>query len=221
MPSGNLFEKCYELHYQPKTVSTLDGDQIAQYRCLNFHAKRDGGPKLSLVIKNKWSSRWTRSWFYCRVPYQRCSEGGKRVYALHSWMGELDYTIEPEVECPDNDPNDAAFIQTTVTIRGRDAVEEYMAWKIFPLAASFGFESVPLGMPAISRVETPLPLFAMGTIAAEHADHFLAEVEMETKKVMGSFRPREYDALRLMNIPNGDRLNRIFKQMGISYSPLP
>jgi hypothetical protein len=145
MPSGNLFVKRYELHYQPKTVSTPDGDQISQYGCLNFLAKRDGGMKLSLEIKNKWSSGWTRSWFYCCVPYRCCSGGGKRVYALHSRMDELDYAVEPEVECPDNDPNDVAFVRTTVTIRGRDVVEEYTTCKVFPLAASFSFESVPLG----------------------------------------------------------------------------
>jgi hypothetical protein len=53
VPSSNLFAKRYELHYQPKIMSTLEGDQIAQYGYLNFHAKRDGGLKLSLAIKNK------------------------------------------------------------------------------------------------------------------------------------------------------------------------
>jgi hypothetical protein len=54
VPSGNVFAKRYELHYQSKIVKTLEGDQIAQYGCLNFHAKRDGSPKLSLLIENKW-----------------------------------------------------------------------------------------------------------------------------------------------------------------------
>jgi hypothetical protein len=83
VPSGNLFAKSYELHYQPKTVLTPEGDQIVQYGCLNFHAKRDGGPKLSLTIKNKWLGGWTKSWFYCRVPCRQCSGGGKSLYALH------------------------------------------------------------------------------------------------------------------------------------------
>jgi hypothetical protein len=54
VPSGNSFAKCYELHYQPKAVETPEGERIAQYGCLNFHSKRDGSPKLSLTIKNKW-----------------------------------------------------------------------------------------------------------------------------------------------------------------------
>jgi hypothetical protein len=49
-------------------------------------------------------------------------------------------------------------------------------------------------MTPILTVETPLPLFAVGTIAAEHANHFLVEVEAETEKVLGSFGLREYDA---------------------------
>jgi hypothetical protein len=162
MPLGNLFVKCYELHYKSKTVSASDGHQIAQYGCLTFHAKRDGSPKLSLVIKNKWLSGWTMSGFYCRVPCRCCSGGGKSVYALRFWMGELDYAVEPVVDCMDNDPHDVAFVRATVTIRGRDAIEEYTACKIFALAASFGFESVALGMTPILMVETPLLLFVVG-----------------------------------------------------------
>jgi hypothetical protein len=50
--------------------------------------------------------------------------------------------------------------------------------------------------------------------SAERAGCFLVEVETETEKVLGSFRSREYDALRLADIPNGSRLNHIFKQNG-------
>jgi hypothetical protein len=31
-------------------------------------------------------------------------------------MGDLDYAVEPKVECLDNDPNNVAFIRATVTI---------------------------------------------------------------------------------------------------------
>jgi hypothetical protein len=56
VPASNVFVKRYELHYQPKKVETPEGEMVAQYGCLNFHAKRDGGLKLSLAIKNKWSA---------------------------------------------------------------------------------------------------------------------------------------------------------------------
>jgi hypothetical protein len=203
--------KRYELHYQPKTIETQEGDRITQYGCLNFHAKRDGSLKLSLTIKNKWSAGWTKSWFYCRVPCRQSSGGGKSIYALHSQMSELDYAVEPEVECPDNDHNDAAFIRATSTIRGSDIVEEYVACKMYPLAAGFGFESAPLRTTPVSKVETPLPLFVVGTIATEHAYRVLVEIDTEAERVLGSFGPREYDALRMANISNGGHLNWVLE----------
>jgi hypothetical protein len=63
----------------------------------------------------------------------------------------------------------------------------------------------------VSKVETLLPLFAMGTIATEHTDHFLMEVETEAKRVLGSFGPRQYDALRVANITNDGRLNCVLE----------
>jgi hypothetical protein len=98
------------------------------------------------------------------------------VHALHSWMSELDYSIEPDVECLDNDPNDAAFIRATATIRCRDAAEEYVACKMYLLAASFVFANVALGTMPMSKVETPLLIFAVENVAREHADRVLAKI---------------------------------------------
>jgi hypothetical protein len=79
VPSDDAFTKRYKLHYQPKRME-VDGNTVyTQFGSLNFHAKRskDCGPKLSLAVKNKWSAGWMKAWFYCRVPYQLNSEGGK------------------------------------------------------------------------------------------------------------------------------------------------
>jgi hypothetical protein len=48
-------------------------------------------------------------------------------------MGELDYAIEPEVECTDNDPNDVAFVWATVTIGGHDALRSIRCARFFHL----------------------------------------------------------------------------------------
>jgi hypothetical protein len=141
------------------------------------------------------------------VTCRRSFEGGKSMYALHSWMSELDYAVEPEVECANDNPNDAAFIRATATIVGRNAVEEYIACKKYPLAAGFGFESVPLGTTPMSKVETLLPVFAVGNVATEHANHLLVEIQTEAEKVLQSFGPKEYDALCMANILNGGHLN--------------
>jgi hypothetical protein len=117
-------------------------------------------------------------------------------------MGELDYAVEPEVECPDNDPNDDAFVQATATIGGYDGIEEYVACKMYPLAVAFGSKDVPFGMTPVSKVETTLLLFVVGAVTAEHVDHVLAENEMEAERVLGSFGPKEYEALVAANISN-------------------
>jgi hypothetical protein len=46
---------------------------------------------------------------------------------------------------------------------------------------------------------------------------------MEAEKILGSFRPKEHDALMTGNLLNGGRLNQVFEHMGISYAshPLP
>jgi hypothetical protein len=66
---------------------------------------------------------------------------------------------------------------------------------------------VPLRVTPVLNVETPLPLFVVGTIA----DLFLAEVETDAERVLRSFRPGEYVALMVANIPNGGRLNRVLE----------
>jgi hypothetical protein len=74
------------------------------------------------------------------------------VHVLHSRMSALDYTIEPKVECLDNDPNDVAFVRATTTIGGRDAIEEFVACKMFPLASGFSFKNMPISMTLVSKV---------------------------------------------------------------------
>jgi hypothetical protein len=93
------------------------------------------------------------------MPCLRSSEAGKSVHILHSWMSALDYIVEPEVECSEDNLNDAAFVWVTSTIGGRDAVIEFVACKMFPLAFGFRFKDMLIGMPPISKVQTLLPLF--------------------------------------------------------------
>jgi hypothetical protein len=39
----------------------------AQFGCLKNKWSSGCGAKLTLAVKNKWSSRWVREWFYCKV----------------------------------------------------------------------------------------------------------------------------------------------------------
>jgi hypothetical protein len=88
-------------------------------------------------------------------------------------MSALDYTVEPEVGCSDSNANYAAFIRAAAMIRGRDAVEEFLACLKYLLTSSFGFRDVTIDMTPISKVRTPLLLFPVEAVSVENADHFL------------------------------------------------
>jgi hypothetical protein len=98
-----------------------------------------------------------------------------------------------------------------------------MACKMYPPASSFGFKGVTLGTTPVSRVRTPLLVFLVEMVSVENTRHILAKVETEVEKILGSFGPKEYDALTTAKLPNGERLNRVFEQMGLAYAlrPLP
>jgi hypothetical protein len=136
-------------------------------------------------------------------------------------MSAPDYVVEPDVECPDDDPNDVAFVRATATIRGQDAIEEFMACKMYPLASGIGFKGVTIGMTHVSKDWTLLPVFPVGAVSTEGASCLLAEVETEAERILGSFRLKEYDALSTVNLPNGGHLNHIFEQIGLAYAPRP
>jgi hypothetical protein len=63
--------------------------------------------------------------------------------------------------------------------------------------------------PPVSKARTLLPLLPLELVSAGDADHVLAEVEMEAERFLGSFQPREYDALMMAKLPNGGHLNRV------------
>jgi hypothetical protein len=54
-------------------------------------------------------------------------------------MVPLDFAMECAFECADDDSRDLAFVHATSLIGGQNAIEEYLAYGIFPLLASFGF----------------------------------------------------------------------------------
>jgi hypothetical protein len=60
--------------------------------------------------------------------------------AAHSHMSPLDYVTV--VNCLDSDVNDAAFVRVTRKIGWHDAVEVFLACRIYPLSANFGFGEV-------------------------------------------------------------------------------
>jgi hypothetical protein len=109
-PSSDGFAKRYELHYQPKKVTAVGVKKFQQFGVINFHGKRGDKAELAPATKNKWSAGWTKAWFYCKVPLDPCSQGGKTVHALLSHMGTLNFHTKPSVQDSVEDLSDDSFI---------------------------------------------------------------------------------------------------------------
>jgi hypothetical protein len=118
----------------------------------------------------------------------------------------------------DSNINDVAFVQATTMIGGRDIIKEFLACRMYPLLVGFGFKNVTDGTTAMSKVVVPLPVFPVEPILMENVHHFLAKVETEPERILGSYGPKEHDACIAVKLPNGGRLSRVFEQMGAAYT---
>jgi hypothetical protein len=97
---------------------------------------------------------------------------------------------------------------------GRDIVEEFVACKMLLLASSFSFRDMTINTTRVSNIWMSLPLFPIEPASTGDAAWVLAEVETKAERYLGSFRPREYDALLMANLQNKGRLNQVLDQMG-------
>jgi hypothetical protein len=131
-------------------------------------------------------------------------------------MTALDFSMDHSFECAKDNSRDVAFICATGFISGQDAVEEYLACRMFPLSASQKLQ----GEMPILKVTLPLPEFPLAKLLGMSNDHFLVMVELGAENVLGSYIRTEHDACGLALL-NGGRLNRVFEQAGVAYCPRP
>jgi hypothetical protein len=158
-PTADVIAHYYELHYQNKKVH-LHGSEttfVAQFGCISFQPSRFGDrARPALAMRNKWSTGWDGNWFYCQVPAERMGDGrGKGNYLLSSIMTPLTYFPEaPSFSGPD-DTNDVAFVEATSIIGNRDAMEEFLACRLWPFSENFGFD-VEMKETPLSKVVVPM-----------------------------------------------------------------
>jgi hypothetical protein len=100
---------------------------------------------------------WDGNWFYCRVPMKQTADvHGKETYPLSCIMVLLNYSTKVTFECDPGDANGAAFTDAALIIGGRDAVEEFLAYGLWPLSKKFGFKVEAKETPLL-KVVVPMP----------------------------------------------------------------
>jgi hypothetical protein len=221
VPSAEGFTNRNELHYQPRKIK-VDGVEVqGQYGCLNFHVKHESQwAKHTVAVMNKWSKAWMQAWFYLKVPllWSPSLGQGNGIYPLCSYMTGLHFATKPPFECPKGDAGDVDFIKATRSIGSSDAIEEYMACKLFPLLASFGLGEIADGEMPMSKLSLPLLEFPAARLPSEMNDIFWVRVEQAAVNVVGRYARGEHDACIAVVLNNG-WVNRVFEQAGVPYEP--
>jgi hypothetical protein len=126
--SRDGFAKRHELHCQLKKVLVDGFDKYQQFGVVNFHGKMGSEAGLVPATKNKWSTGWTKTWFYCKVPLHTYPHGGKTIHDLRKHMSALNFCTKPITSDTTRDLNDDAFVWASQNIGGRDVVEEFVLW---------------------------------------------------------------------------------------------
>jgi hypothetical protein len=166
------------------------------------------------------SVRGSQALFYCKVPLIRVlSPGrGKGIFALPSYMSKLEFMMQPSYQCPNDEAGDVAFIKATRAIRGRDAVEEFMACELFPLSASFELGEISEGETPVLKLTVPLPEFPIARRPGEKIDVFWPRVEISAVNIVSRYTHGEHKVC-IETLPNRGRVNRVFMEAVVPYEP--
>jgi hypothetical protein len=179
-PTADVFAHHYELHYQNKKIH-LEGSETTfatQFGCISFHLSRFGNHlRLTLITRNKWSSRWDGNLFYCRVPLEQNGDfRGQRTYPLSSKMAKLDYLTKVPSSCGPEYDNFMAFIEATSLIGGHDVVEEFLACGLWPLGQQFSLQVETKEYP-LSKVLVQMPQITATIRERESEAKFVVHIE--------------------------------------------
>jgi hypothetical protein len=152
------------------------------------------------------------------VPTQKIEAQGKGVYLLHSEMSALDNLTEAPRGCAREDANAMAFEEATKIIGGRNAVEEFLAYDIWPLSDNWDFEVKRMESP-LSKVTMPMPKVTAIIAEQETVASFEVRIASAANQLVGNYgvsKDRAYVTELLHS-----HLNHIFELAGVNYQSRP
>jgi hypothetical protein len=214
-PSVEVFAKNYCLHWQKRKV----GSKIAQFGSCTF-TPRTGKTSAEVVelvpcACNKWGN-WYDYWFYV-------AEGevedlpGLPVAVMCSHC----YVAFPPFEVAEDDSDEGALRCAARMSSGRDLVEEFISYGVWPLAHGWALGEVcPCQMPSLGEQQVRSPAFALDLRGRDTAA-FVREVKDRAMRIVGRYVPRT-EALWSWDIRGSNvHLNRVFKLNRLPYGGYP
>jgi hypothetical protein len=108
-------------------------------------------------------------------------------------MTELNYLTEVPSSCGPEDADVVAFVKVTSLIRGRDAVEEFLACGLWHLGEQFGFR-VEMKESTLSKMMVMMPLITAAIGEWESEAKFVARVKNAMNLLVGKYIIVEHKA---------------------------
>jgi hypothetical protein len=214
-PSVEVFAKNYCLHWQKRKV----GNEIAQFGSCTFtpRTSKTSAEVVELVpcARNKWGN-WYDYWFYvARGEVEDLPGLPAAVMCSHC------YVAFPPFDVAEDDSDEGALRCTARMSSGRDLVEEFIGYGVWPLAHGWALGEVcPRQMPSLGEQLVRSPAFVLDLHGRDPAA-FVREVEDGAVWIVGRYVPRT-EALRSWDIHGSNvRLNRVFELNRLPYSGYP
>jgi hypothetical protein len=210
-----VFAKHYCLHWQKRKI----GHKIAQFGSCTFtpRTRKTSMEVMELVpcARNKWGNWWD-FWFYI-------SEGevedhpGLPVAVMCSHY----YVAYPQFEVAEDDEDEGALRCAARMSSGRDLVEEFIGYGVWPLAHGWALGEVcPREMPSLGGHRVRSPAFALDLHGRDPAA-IVHEAEDGATRIVGRYVPRT-ESLWSWDIRGSNvRLNRVFELNCLPYGGYP
>jgi hypothetical protein len=202
-PSVEVFAKNYCLHWQKRRI----GNKIAQFGSCTFtpRTRKTSAEVVELVpcAHNKWGNWWDY-WFYVSGGEVEDLSGlPAAIMCSHC------YVAFPPFEVAEDDEDEGALRCAARMSSGRDLVEEFIGYGVWPLAHGWVLGEVcPRQMPTLGE---QLDLRGQNPAA------FVCEVEDGAMRIVGRYAPRT-EALRSWDIRGSNvLLNRVFELNRLPY----
>jgi hypothetical protein len=214
-PSVEVFAKQYCLHWQKRKI----GHKIAQFGSCTFTPK-SGKTSMEVVelvpcARNKWGNWWDY-WFYVSEAEVEDHPGLPAAIMCSHY-----YVAYPPFEVAEDDENERALRIAARTSSGRDLVEEFIGYGVWPLAHGWALGEVcPREMPSLGGRKVQSPLFALDVRGRDPAA-VVREAEDGAVRIVGRYVPKT-EAQRSWDIRgSNDCLNRVFELNCLSYGSYP
>jgi hypothetical protein len=165
--------------------------------------------------RNKWGNWWDY-WFYVSGSEVEDLPGlPATVMCSHC------YVAFPQFEVVEDDEDEGALRCATRMSSGRDLVEEFIGYGVWPLAHGWVLSEVcPCQMPTLGQQLVRSPAFALDLRGRDPAA-FVREVEDGAVRIVGRYAPRT-EILRSWDIRGSNvRLNRVFELNRLPYGGYP